>query len=63
METRLPSENYIPPDPAEIDNDPIALDFWARSLNVRQEALRQAVERVGPALETVKQELGIGGVG
>ena len=55
---------YNPPDPAKIDlNDPGALDFWARTLETNPEKLRAAVKKVGPMLDQVKVELGIGGVG
>lgn len=40
---------YIPPDPTQIDPRP--------------EKIQRAVQKVGPILETVKKELGIGGVG
>ena len=61
---KLDSKDYAPPDPAKIDADnPEALHFWARTLETRQEKIRQAVRKVGPMLEKVKQELGIGGVG
>jgi hypothetical protein len=64
MDTQKPiSEDYAPPDFSQIESDPVAIDYWARSLNVDQDALRKAVQRVGPELETVKKELGIGGVG
>jgi hypothetical protein len=42
---------------------PEALEFWARTLETKPEKIRKAVQKVGPVLETVKQELGIGGVG
>jgi hypothetical protein len=54
---------YNPPDPAKIDADnPEALRFWARTLENKEDKIRQAVRKVGPMLEQVKQELGIGGV-
>ena len=54
---------YTPPDPAKIDADnPEALRFWARTLETKEDKIRQAVRKVGPMLEKVKQELGIGGV-
>jgi hypothetical protein len=60
----IDSKNYAPPDPATIDADnPEALHFWARTLETQEEKIRQAVRKVGPMLEKVKQELGIGGVG
>jgi len=53
-----------PPDPAKIDADnPEALRFWAGTLETNEDRLRQAVRKVGPMLEQVKQELGIGGPG
>ena len=55
---------YNPPDPAKIDADnPEALRFWARTLETKEEKIRQAVRKVGPMLDQVKTELGIGGVG
>ena len=54
---------YDPPDPAKIDaENPEAIQFWARTLETKEEKIRQAVDKVGPMLEQVKQELGIGGV-
>ena len=56
--------DYVPPDPTQIDvKKPEALRYWARTLETDEQKLRKAVEKVGPILETVKQELGIGGVG
>jgi hypothetical protein len=56
--------DYVPPDPTQIDaGKPEALRYWAKTLETDEEKLRKAVEKVGPILETVKQELGIGGVG
>jgi hypothetical protein len=56
--------DYIPTDLTKIDaNKPEALRYWARTLETDEQKLRRAVEKVGPELETVKQELGIGGVG
>lgn len=52
---------YDPPDPTLIETKPEALDFWARTLEQPAEKIKQAVQKVGPVLETVKQELGIGG--
>jgi hypothetical protein len=57
-----PGPSYIPPDPTLIELEPEALDFWARTLETRPEKIRQAVHKVGPMLERVKQELGIAGV-
>ena len=54
---------YTPPDPTQIELQPEALDFWARMLETQPERIRKAVQKVGPVLETVKKELGIGGVG
>jgi hypothetical protein len=55
--------SYVPPDPAKIDADnPEALRFWARTLETKEERIRQAVRKVGPMLEKVKKELGIAGV-
>jgi len=54
---------YSPPDPAMIEVKPEALDFWARTLETNPEKIRRAVQKVGPSLEKVKLELGIGGAG
>lgn len=54
---------YTPPDPTLIEVKREALDYWARTLETDPEKIRQAVQKVGPVLEKVKQELGIGGVG
>ena len=54
---------YNPPDPTQIELKPEALDYWARTLETKPEKIRKAVQKVGPLLETVKKELGIGGVG
>ena len=54
---------YTPPDPTRIDLTPEALDFWARTLEADPEKIRRAVRKVGPMLEQVKLELGIGGAG
>ena len=57
------SDTYTPPDPAKIDVDnPEALSFWARTLETKEDKIRQAVRKVGPMLEKVKKELGIAGV-
>jgi hypothetical protein len=56
-------KQYVPPDPAKIDaENPEALKFWARTLETKEDRLRQAVRKVGPMLEKVKKELGIAGV-
>jgi hypothetical protein len=55
---------YAPTDLTKIDaHKPEALRFWARTLETDEQKIRKAVEKVGPELEAVKQELGIGGVG
>ena len=55
--------DYAPSDPARIDaENPEALRFWARTLETKEDKIRQAVRKVGPMLEKVKLELGIGGV-
>jgi hypothetical protein len=59
-----PSHGYTPPDPTQIDaRSADALKFWAGTLNAPEEKIRQAVQKVGPELDLVKIELGIGGVG
>lgn len=56
--------SYVPPDLTEIDaKDPEALRYWAKTLETPEDKLRRAVEKVGPIVQTVKEELGIGGVG
>jgi hypothetical protein len=57
----MAAPRYTPPDPTLIETQPQALDFWARTLETDPEKIRRAVQKVGPVLETVKQELGIGG--
>ena len=52
---------YDPPDPTLVETKPEALDFWSRTLEQPPEKIRKAVQKVGPVLETVKKELGIGG--
>jgi hypothetical protein len=52
---------YDPPDPTLIEVKPEALDFWSRTLEQPPEKIRKAVQKVGPVLDTVKKELGIGG--
>ena len=52
---------YMPPDPTLVEVKPEALDFWARTLEQPPEKIKKAVQKVGPVLETVKKELGIGG--
>ena len=61
MAKRGPS--YTPPNPTEIELKPEALDFWARTLETDPAKIRKAVQKVGPMLEKVKLELGIGGAG
>jgi hypothetical protein len=57
-------DSYIPPDPTQIEaHKPEALRYWARTLETDENKIRQAVRKVGPMLEKVKQELGIGGAG
>jgi len=52
---------YDPPDPTVVETKPEALDFWSKTLEQPPERIKQAVQKVGPVLETVKKELGIGG--
>jgi len=54
---------YRPPDPTQIELEPEALDFWARTLETDPAKVKQAVKKVGPTLEKVNLELGIGGPG
>ena len=58
-----PGPRYTPPDPTRIELKPEALDFWARTLETDPARIRKAVQKVGPMLEKVKLELGIGGAG
>lgn len=53
--------SYNPPDPTVIEVKPEALDFWSRTLEQPPEKIKKAVQKVGPVLDTVKKELGIGG--
>ena len=61
--TTDPARGYRPPDPTQVEDKPEALRFWARTLETDEDKIRRAVRKVGPVLEKVKQELGIGGVG
>jgi Protein of unknown function (DUF3606) len=47
----------------QVELKPEALDFWARTLETDAAKIKQAVQKVGPTLEKVKLELGIGGPG
>jgi hypothetical protein len=59
-----PQNEYVPPDPTQIDAwSAEALRFWSRTLAAPEEKILHAVRKVGPGLDQVKQELGIGGVG
>jgi hypothetical protein len=58
------TDEYVPPDPTLIDaGNRDALDYWSKTLETDPEKIRRAVQKVGPVLEQVKTELGIGGVG
>lgn len=61
--TTHPAREYRPPDPTLIEDTPEALSYWARTLETDEERIGRALRKVGPVLETVKKELGIGGVG
>ena len=61
--TTDPNPGYRPPDLTLIEDKPEALRYWARTLETDEEKIRRAVRKVGPVLDTVKKELGIGGVG
>jgi hypothetical protein len=54
---------YVPPDLTQIDTSPEALRYWSRTLETPEDKLRRAVAKVGPEVQQVKAELGIGGVG
>jgi hypothetical protein len=54
---------YTPPDLTQIESNPQALDYWARTLETEPERLRRAVRKVGPLVEDVKHELGSYGPG
>ena len=58
-----PGPQYVPPDPTQIELKPEALDFWARTLETDPARIKKAVQKVGPTLDKVKLELGIGGPG
>jgi hypothetical protein len=60
----MAAEKYAPPDMTKVDcNDPRAVDYWSRTLEVPPERLREAARKAGPLLEDVKKELGSFGVG
>jgi hypothetical protein len=61
--TSDPSRGYRPTDPTVIEDNPDALRYWARTFETDADKVRQAVRKVGPELDAVKKELGIGGVG
>jgi hypothetical protein len=61
--TTDPARGYCPPDPTLVEDKPEALSYWASTLETDPEKIRRAVRKVGPVLEAVKKELGIGGVG
>ena len=63
MTTNPSRDGYRPPDPTLVEDKPEALTYWARTLETDEDKIRRAVHKVGPVLEKVKQELGIGGVG
>jgi hypothetical protein len=63
MTTSDPDRGYRPPDPTLIEDKPEALAYWARTLETDEAKIRRALAKVGPVLDTVKRELGIGGVG
>ena len=64
IEKNLQLNEYTPPDPTQIDaGSSEALRFWAQALETDEEKIRRAVKKVGPMLQKVKEELGIGGVG
>ena len=54
---------YVPPDPTKIESSDQAIRYWARTLEVKEDRLRQAVRKAGPLLEDVKKEIGSYGVG
>jgi len=54
---------YVPPDPTKIESTDQAIRYWARTLEVKEDRLRRAVERAGPLLEDVKREIGSYGPG
>jgi hypothetical protein len=54
---------YIPPDLTKIENTDEAIRYWASTLEVKEDKLRQAVRKAGPLLEDVKKEIGSYGVG
>jgi hypothetical protein len=55
---------YKPPDPTRIDTGYTpAVEYWAKALERSPDQIREAVRKVGPLLDDVKGELGMGGVG
>jgi hypothetical protein len=58
------SGEYVPSDLTQIDaTNPEALRYWAKTLETPEDKLRRAIQKVGPMVQQVKEELGIGGVG
>lgn len=57
------ANDYMPPDPTVIEDKPEAVRYWARTFETDDDKVRRAMRKVGPMLEAVKKELGIGGVG
>lgn len=58
------SGEYVPSDLTQIDaTNPAALRYWAKTLETPEDKLRRAIQKVGPMVQQVKEELGIGGVG
>ena len=56
--------DYVPPDPTVIDAESgAALRYWSKTLETDPDKIRRAVSKVGPLLDDVKDELGMGGVG
>lgn len=59
----MQATDYTPPDPAVIEDKPEAVRYWARTFETDEDKVRRALRKVGPMLDSVKKELGIGGVG
>lgn len=56
-------KEYVPPDQTKIEDSDEAIRYWASTLEVKEDKLRQALRKAGPLLEDVKREIGSYGVG
>ena len=56
-------KQYVPPDLTKIESSDEAIRYWASTLEVKEDKLRQALKKAGPLLEDVKREIGSYGPG